>query len=227
MQRAAVSLAYDGGTAAQIFDVLPVLRQFGINATFYMEPTRLLENLNDWRIAERDGHELGNGSLLEAALPDGSMPALSIQSLLEDAEEGDRLLSEVVSDRPRSIGLPVGRDECADGSFTEAFLERYPVVRTGRFGVNSLIQPVERGLATISCRGSRVEQVIEAVREAMRMPAWLILSVGDVGPGGMTAEDHATLVRYLGNSKDVLDVGPVVHIARREPLVSPAHAQVS
>ncbi|MFX8508310.1 hypothetical protein ABTL86_19550, partial [Acinetobacter baumannii] len=92
---------------------------------------------------------------------------------------------ETVSDRARSIGLPVGKDLCADGPYTEAFTSKYPVVRTGRFGVNSLLQPVENGLMTIPCRGSQVGQVIEAVREAMRMPAWLILSVGEVGGNGM------------------------------------------
>lgn len=227
MQKAAVSLAYDGGTATQIHDVLPVLRQFGVCATFYVEPARLLENLKAWKTAERDGHEVGNGTLMEAALPDGSLPALHLASLLEDAAECDQLLSEEVSNRPRSIGLPLGKDLCADGPYTQAFIERYPVVRTGQFGVNSLLKPVERGLLTIPCRGSRVQQVIDAVREAMRMPAWLILSVGDVGEGGFSAEDHATLVKYLGSSLDVLDVAPVVHIARRERLVQPTPVHVS
>jgi hypothetical protein len=155
------------------------------------------------------------------------MPALRLDALLEDAAECDDLLAEAVSTRPRSIGLPIGKDLFADGPYTEAFIEKYPVVRTGRFGVNSLVKPVESGLLTIPCRGSHVSQVIDAVREAMRMPAWLILSVGEVGATGMTAEDHATLVSYLGRSKDVLDIGPVIEIARRERITNPTPVHIS
>ncbi|MES1227236.1 MAG: polysaccharide deacetylase family protein, partial [Armatimonadota bacterium] len=94
MQKAAISLAYDGGYASHLSEALPLLRQLGLSATFYIEPPRLLNQLRQWKQVAREGHEIANGTLLGAALPDGSMPAFRIDSILEDVSACEELLEE-------------------------------------------------------------------------------------------------------------------------------------
>ncbi|MES1228212.1 MAG: hypothetical protein ABUL72_06035, partial [Armatimonadota bacterium] len=123
--------------------------------------------------------------------------------------------------------LPFGRDWCADGPYADRLISRYPTVRTGRFGVNSLVTAPTEGLLTIPCRILKGSQIIDSVRDAIKHPAWLILSIGEIGESGLSKEDHSELLKYLGASRDVLDVAPVVQIVGRKRIALPSGAHLS
>src|SRR5690606_41321149 len=65
-QRAAVSLSYDDTLPTQLDVAIPALDRHGLKGSFYLtlaaEPMR--ERLDAWRAAARNGHALGNHSLL-------------------------------------------------------------------------------------------------------------------------------------------------------------------
>src|SRR5690606_22054131 len=76
-QRAAVSLAYDDALPSQLDNAIPALDRHGLKGSFYLtlaaEPVR--DRLEDWRAAARNGHELGNHSLLPQCTAQGAGPA--------------------------------------------------------------------------------------------------------------------------------------------------------
>lgn len=55
----AVSLSFDDGSASQLEIAVPILNQFGLPATFYINP-RIDNNLVPWRKVGLSGHEIGN-----------------------------------------------------------------------------------------------------------------------------------------------------------------------
>jgi peptidoglycan/xylan/chitin deacetylase (PgdA/CDA1 family) len=55
----AVSLSFDDGSASQLEIAIPTLNQFGIHATFYINP-RMETDLAPWREVGLSGHEIGN-----------------------------------------------------------------------------------------------------------------------------------------------------------------------
>ncbi len=67
--RGAVSLTFDDGLASQLERAIPLLNEYGLQATFYLNPPKdgdesaWQDRLAPWRKAARQGHEIGNHSL--------------------------------------------------------------------------------------------------------------------------------------------------------------------
>lgn len=225
MQKPAISLAYDGSHPSHLSVAAPLLAKAGLRATFFLDPARLLTNLAGWREVAAAGHELANGSLLGSALPDGSIPAFHLDTLLEDLRACDDLLGELFGGATYPVALPLGVDACADGPYAHVVVEKYPVVRTGRFGVNSLLLGAGPGLLSVPCRGATADGVIEAVRGVVKRPAWLVVSVPELGPQGLSREAHKQLIGYLEESAELVEVEPIRQMAerKRKPLPSRVH----
>ncbi len=208
-----VSLTYDGGQLCHLETVAPQLNEVGFKATFYPDPVSMLSDLKAWRLQSIEGHEIGNGSLLSAALPDGSLPAFTPQMLLEDAEECETLLREVFPDQgPASLALPWGADRCADGqSYHWLLAQRFPVIRSGNHGVNRLGQAMSASLLSVPVVGMSGSEMIDLVRLALHGDSWLILCFSGVGVGDVSidAKAHAQMLSFLEASRSMVDVLPV------------------
>ncbi|WP_027330481.1 polysaccharide deacetylase family protein [Marinimicrobium agarilyticum] len=63
--KAAVNLAYDDALASQLENVIPALNERGFRGSFYIPAGAplVMERLEEWRAAAKQGHELGNHSL--------------------------------------------------------------------------------------------------------------------------------------------------------------------
>lgn len=209
---ATVSLTYDGTTADQAKHALPLLAKHSLAATFYAEPTTLLDGVRDWRKARSAGHEIGNGCLLEAALPDGSLPSWTLEAVQSDVDESDALIRELFPGQPAfSFAYPQGSPVCADGIVYRSVVERsHAVCRAGTFGLND---PGESDLAWIKCvdaRARRTSAILEHVDAAVARQAWLVLVFGEIED----AKDHAELLSALA-VRDGLTVATVVEAAAR------------
>src|SRR6266851_2349617 len=58
--RAAVSLTWDDARASQIDNGMPLLKELGVRATFYVSPGNIGDRVEGWRKAFLEGHEIGN-----------------------------------------------------------------------------------------------------------------------------------------------------------------------
>ena len=61
----AVSLTFDDGRASQLQRAIPILAEFDLRATFYLNPKGddWLTALAPWREIARTGHEIGNHTI--------------------------------------------------------------------------------------------------------------------------------------------------------------------
>lgn len=60
----AVSLSFDDGLASQLAIAIPMLDNYGLQATFYVNPRdNYQEQLTPWRAAALTGHEIGNHTI--------------------------------------------------------------------------------------------------------------------------------------------------------------------
>jgi peptidoglycan/xylan/chitin deacetylase (PgdA/CDA1 family) len=62
-KRAALSLSFDDALPSQVVNGLPVLRKYKARVTFYVLPDAVRLNLDGWRQAVADGHEIGNHTI--------------------------------------------------------------------------------------------------------------------------------------------------------------------
>ncbi|MBL9005127.1 MAG: polysaccharide deacetylase family protein [Myxococcales bacterium] len=80
----------DGPTAAHTEQVLAILRQYGVRATFFVIGSELERNLDGGRAIVRDGHELGNHTYSHRR-----MLGSSLTFIKDELETTDRLIRAV------------------------------------------------------------------------------------------------------------------------------------
>ncbi|MDI9635641.1 polysaccharide deacetylase family protein [Kamptonema cortianum] len=212
-----VSLTYDGSRMSHLEIVLPQLKEFGFKATFYAEPTSLLDDYPSWRAAHEQGHEIGNGTLLSSALEDGSLPAWTPQMLLDDLDEANDLLKELFPGQVKhSIGLPWGDGTCAGGVPYGPFLARaYEVVRSGNVGFNFSGATSVNALSHIAAEDLSGRELIEIVKRGIYEDAWTVIALDGVGSGerSIDAAAHRELLEFLDSNKTLVKVIPVIDMA--------------
>ncbi len=219
MSKPIVSLTYDGTLPGHLEVVVPQLQTFGLLGTFYADPASLLDDYPAWNRAALSGHEIGNGALIGAALPDGSLPAWTEEMICDDLSEADDLIEELFPEQAsHSIGLPWGKALCGnDQSYLRAIAGSHPVIRTGEPGLNKPNQTNLRALRMVPMEDLEADQMIEAVRIGIQHQAWVILAFEGVGEGhrAIDSECHRRLLGFLKMSSDLVEVAPVIHAASR------------
>ncbi len=58
-KHAAVSLSFDDARESQVISGTPLLDQYGVKATFYVVPSTMEKQLDGWKKAVTNGHEIG------------------------------------------------------------------------------------------------------------------------------------------------------------------------
>lgn len=205
-----LSLCYDGSDLSHLETAVPQLASAGFAATFYAEPLTLLEELPEWRRVAANGHEIGNGTLIGAALPDGSLPAWTLEMVEEELTEAKALIDEqFAGQRRHSCALPFGSMECAEGSVVSVAQRIYPVVRGGDRGVNR--HAATAILSSVSAEGLSGDELIQLVRILSAEPGFVVLVFGGVGTGdpGIDAGAHFALLQHLREMGDHVSVAPV------------------
>jgi peptidoglycan/xylan/chitin deacetylase (PgdA/CDA1 family) len=217
-----VSLSYDGGDMSHLETVVPDLNDRGLKATFYLEPTHLLEQIVEWRSVAAVGHEIGNGCLLGACLPDGSLPAWTLEMILEELVASRELLADLLPGRISTAALPWGKAECSESDdYAVDVIEAMGPVRTGAVGFNDVQSPGHR-LRMIPMVGLSGKQMVDVVRQAQDKEQWPILSFGGVGSGERSVDvsAHRELLDYLVSHKPEFSTKPVIHLVESSILKS-------
>ncbi|MFM9871831.1 MAG: polysaccharide deacetylase family protein [Fimbriimonadaceae bacterium] len=215
--RGFVSLTYDGTQLCHVETALPDLIDFKLTGTFYAEPSTLLDHYPAWRNAQAKGHEIGNGSLLAASLPNGSLPAWTTEMILDDLSEANDLIEDLFANQPEcSIGLPIGRPICANsGDYSPALRSTYSVIRTGTPGINPAAVRAANHLKIIDPTDLNGSQLAQIARQAIQNPSWIVFAFDGIGSGSRSIDhkSHRQLLEFLSQNQDLLNVMPVINAA--------------
>ena len=210
-----VSLTYDGALLCHLETALPHLDAHGLKATFFAEPALLLENLPGWAEAAASGHEIANGALHGAALPDGSLPGWTPAMVADDVKEARSLIEELFPDQAaHSFGFPWGRPLSDGVDVRSAVRGIYPVVRSGEPGINRIGEMDLEYLRCVRCDGLSAADMIDFAQSASQPGTWVVLAFEGVGVGerSIDAEDHRRLCEHLARP-EAPTVAPIVHVA--------------
>ena len=215
-----VSLTFDGSLICHLETVVPALADREMLATFYVEPAAMLDEYPRWRQVCETGHEIGNGTLLGSALPDGSLPAWTVDMVADDLAEAIELIEELFPTQGAcSVALPVGPAVCAGSTdYLAEISHGHPVVRSGLRGLNRADVETAR-LKTIPVAGMTGPQLVETVRLAIQEKAWAVLQIDAVGVGdpGIDAQSLLDFLAFLDMSRDLVQVTKVIEGASLYP----------
>lgn len=222
---AAVSFTFDGSTADHL-EVASRLERAGHRATFYVDPTTVLEAPAAWRAVGQAGHELGNHALFAACDDDGLLIRMSEEAIAEELDEARALLESefgsvehsaampLVATLPDDSGVPAVPElfrrsivRLNEEAMGELVRSRYDVVRSPLDRFNEADVDLQR---LRCCRVDGLDAVTIGLiaQIGISTGAWILLSWGP-NPDSRAVAQVSTWLR-----RQPVWVAPVIEIAR-------------
>lgn len=117
-------LMLDATTGADMEACLEIIRPSGVSVTCWVDPARLVDRVDFWRGVAAEGHEIGNGALLDAASLDGRLGRWTLAMVSDELEEGKKLWAEVFGNGPEpAVAAPFGERLAHDGDYLNRMVE--------------------------------------------------------------------------------------------------------
>ena len=212
----AVTLTYDGTTLNHLEVVVPALEKAGLRATFFADPSHLLARAAAWREVAEQGHEIGNGSLLASALPDGRLPAWTPDMVEAEIRTTRHMILELFGAQyEHSLALPAGEPRCFnDVNYAPRLAPIYRCIRTGRAGFNRPQSTHSDLVACLHVPHAPAADVLRSLELARDDGSWLVLAFGPVGEsGGIDLALHDEILAWLQQNQERVAVQPFARIA--------------
>lgn len=227
-KKCAVVLTYDDALDVHLDNVIPALDSLNLKGTFYLiGASSVLENrLDEWRIAAKKGHELGNHSLNHACDrslsnrswvdPNNDLSKYPLQKLLQEIRVTSTLLKAIDGREKRTFAYPCG-DKYAEGKlFYDSLANQF----SGARGVNPKLLQMEdiqfRDISSYSQSNSTAEEMISLVREAQKTGSLIVFLFHGVGGGhdlNVKLNEHKKLIEYLHKNQKDIWTAPMVDVA--------------
>jgi peptidoglycan/xylan/chitin deacetylase (PgdA/CDA1 family) len=223
-----VSLSFDDARPSQLDAGVPILRECGIKATFYVSMENLEKRVAGWKAVVAAGYEIGNHSMRHACTGNflwSRQKALEDYTLAQMAAELDQANSKIeslLSVHPVTYAYPCGMKYVGRGEQTRSYVplvaKRFLAGRGWRDeGANdpAFCDPAQ--LMTIEFDGLTFEQLKVLVDETVKNGFWLVLCGHDVGPGGRQTTRVDTLRAFCEYARDPANglwVDTVANVAR-------------
>ena len=235
----AVSLTFDDGHPSHLDCVAPLLAEFGLHATFYVNPRGDTEaewraRLRPWRAVQTAGHEVGNHSLSHTCSralgteANRDRPALEEWTLADveaDVVEAERRLQAVLPLPPgqrRSFCYPCYHEHVGEGPTRRSYV---PVIARhfiagrglGEFPGNHPATCDLHYLWSWPVEMVSVDRIRQQVVEPRQPGAWVIITMHGIGSWRRhhTEADLRQLGTFLQERRQRLWVAPVATVAQR------------
>ncbi len=223
----ALSLTWDDARNSQVTVGTPLLDKYGIKATFYVVPSAVEEELQGWKTALANGHEIGNHSLVhpcsgnflwarDKALEDYSLPQMA-----RELEKANGEINKLLGVVPTAFAYPCGQTFVGRGEHTKSYV---PLVAkqfsSGRTWLDEAANDPAfcdmSRLTGLEMDGKTFDEIIELVENARKHGLWLILGGHEIGEKNRQTTETEMLEKllpYLADPKHKIWTAPVGEIS--------------
>jgi peptidoglycan-N-acetylglucosamine deacetylase len=128
-KKVAISLTFDDARLSQVDAGIPALDEYGVKATFYLNPVPMLERLEGWRKAVTSGHEIGNHSSTHPC--SGNYPWVGKGNELENFTmdgmrknilEAEKIIKDSLGVDARAFAYPCGQKYIGRGKKLQSYV---------------------------------------------------------------------------------------------------------
>jgi len=205
-----VTFSFDDGRNER--SVIPLLKNAGIKATFFLNPTPIIENWEPgvvFTLAEvntivQDGHEIGNHTLTHLSLI-GMAPGELVNQVVGSKE----LLESLTGRSVLTFSYPFGDFDAASYDL----VSQYHIGARGVFGwmLNDRTSDRYNLNAFTPLQTTPVSEVLSLIDQAASSGQWLILFFHSIGPSTMglysfPEADLATAISYAKQKAQIITV---------------------
>ncbi len=191
-KRVAVSLSFDDARPSQIDAGLALLARHRARATFYVMPLAVRKDLDGWKRARDEGHEIGNHSMTHPCSGNfqwsrvRALEDLTLERMRADIAAADEEIRRLLGVSPATFAYPCGQSFVGRGverrSYTPLVAESFLAGRGFREEVHN--DPGYCDLAHVGAfdfDNTTFEQFLARVRAAEAERGWLVLAGHEVG----------------------------------------------
>jgi peptidoglycan/xylan/chitin deacetylase (PgdA/CDA1 family) len=209
----ALSLTFDDARASQVQGGTALLDEFGVKATFYVQPGPVKAQLEGWKKAVASGHEIGNHSInhpcsgnflwaREKALED-----YSIAQMRTELIEASATIKTLLGVEPKVFAYPCGQNFVGRGINTKSYV---PIIaelfQSGRGWLDEAPNdPVFCDFAQltgIESDGKDFEDILPVLREADDQGRWVVLAGHEMAGSGTQTTRLSMLKQLISYAQD-------------------------
>lgn len=223
----AISLTFDDARLSQPDYGIPLLDKYGVKATFYISPGSMLNRLEDWKTAVRNGHEIGNHSVLHPCSGNflwsrsRALEDYTLERMKTELDSASRLIYEKLGVKPVSFAYPCGQTFIGRGINVQSYVPLIAIMfETGRGWLNEAPNdPSYCDLAQLNATeldGKTFEQVLKMIETAKASGSWLILAGHEMNTEGVQTsrlETIEALCKYASDPANGIWIDNIHNVA--------------
>ena len=227
-KKCAVVLTYDDGLNIDLTNVIPALDSVGLKGTFYISDyfNGLHAQINKWRSAAAEGHELGNHTIWHPC--DGSLPGrsfvqpdydlsnYSVKRMDNEILAMNNILKAIDGKSNRTFAYPCGDMKIHDTTYLNPIKNEFIAARC----VNAEMSPIDKvSLYNVDCyamNGQSADEMIALVKKAMATHTLLVFLFHGVGGEhslNVSLEAHSGLLHYLKQHQNEIWIALMIDVA--------------
>jgi peptidoglycan/xylan/chitin deacetylase (PgdA/CDA1 family) len=227
-KRAAISLSFDDARESQVIVGTSLLDKYGVKATFYVVPSSMEKQLDGWKKAVANGHEIGNHTLTHpctgnfAWSRDNALENYSLKRMRNQMADCNKRIFELLHVKAEVFAYPCGQKFVGQGTHTKSYV---PLVAkmfiTGRGWMdeagNDPLYCNYAQLTGIEMDGKDFEQILPMIEDAKKTGIWLVFGGHEMGDSGVQTTRLAMLKKLIEYSQDPSNqiwIAPVGTIAK-------------
>jgi peptidoglycan/xylan/chitin deacetylase (PgdA/CDA1 family) len=227
-KQAAISLTFDDARESQVIAGTNLLDQYGIKATFFVVPSAVEKQLDGWKKAVANGHEIGNHSLLHPCSGNFSwsrnkaLEDYTLKKMRTELTDCNKRIEELLNVKAEVFAYPCGQKYVGRGKKTKSYV---PLISTlfvaGRGWMDEAANdPVYCNfpqLTGIEMDGKSFEQILALIEDAKKNGHWLVLAGHEMGEAGRQTTQLGMLkqlAEYVQNPANGIWIAPMGTVAK-------------
>jgi hypothetical protein len=227
-KQAAVSLSFDDARESQVLAGTNVLDQYGIKATFFVVPAAVERQLEGWKKAVANGHEIGNHTVSHpctgnfAWSRNNALEDYSLKRMRQEMMACNKQITALLGVTPQVFAYPCGQKFVGSGTRTKSYV---PLVAKnfilGRGWMDEAPNdPAYNNFAQLTgveMDGKNFDQILPLLEFAKKNKLWLVLAGHEMGPSGEQTTRLAMLkqlAEYAQDPANGLWIAPMGTVAK-------------
>ena len=213
-KKAAVSLSFDDARLSQVDAGIPVLDEYNVKATFYLNISPMRERLDGWKKAVAAGHEIGNHSMTHPCsgnyfwvAKDNELENFTMDQMRNNLLECNRLLKDELGVTATLFAYPCGQKYIGRGKNLKSYV---PLVAelfaSGRGWFEEMNNdPMFCDYAQLAGKemdGKTFEEILTHISGAKAHGDWLLLAGHEMGEEGMQTTRISMLRKLIEYAND-------------------------
>jgi peptidoglycan/xylan/chitin deacetylase (PgdA/CDA1 family) len=194
-KRVAVSLSFDDARESQVLVGTRLLDRYGIKATFFVVPSTMEKQLDGWKKAVANGHEIGNHTLTHPCTGNfawsrtNALENYTLEQMQHELTECNKRIQELLRVKAEVFAYPCGQKFVGKGINTKSYVpliaEMFLVGRSWlEEAPNDPVYCNFAQLTGIEMDGKEFDQILPLLEEAKKTGQWLVLGGHEMGDSG-------------------------------------------